>query len=203
MVARLDDEGLALTVCEAMRPYARLVGSGAGEVVTGSVHRPVGLMLAILGRYDDACTHYDAAQEVHRRSAADLWVVRTDVDHAWTLLRRGTQADREAAALLLQRSLDASRRLGMSTVAKTIERMTPAIAKRNHADARAGGLTPRELQVAALVAKGHSNRDIAKEFVLSERTIETHVQNILTKLDFSSRVEIAAWVIRNGIAADG
>ncbi len=58
------------------------------------------------------------------------------------------------------------------------------------ADARAGGLTPRELQVAALVAKGHSNRDIAKEFVLSERTIETHVQNTLTKLAFSSRVEL-------------
>ena len=58
-----------------------------------------------------------------------------------------------------------------------------------------GGLTRRERQVAALVAQGKSNRDIATELVLSERTIENHVGNILSKLEFNSRTQIAAWVV--------
>jgi non-specific serine/threonine protein kinase len=53
--------------------------------------------------------------------------------------------------------------------------------------------------VARLVARGLSNRDIAESFVLSERTVESHVQHILTKLSFTSRAEIAAWAVRTGL----
>ena len=62
-----------------------------------------------------------------------------------------------------------------------------------------GGLTRREVEVARLVAEGRSNRDIAETFVLSERTVESHVQHILTKLSFTSRAEIAAWAVRTGL----
>lgn len=55
-------------------------------------------------------------------------------------------------------------------------------------------LTRRELDVARLVAGGHSNRRIAAELVISIRTAETHVEHILTKLGFHSRSQIAAWV---------
>jgi DNA-binding CsgD family transcriptional regulator len=51
----------------------------------------------------------------------------------------------------------------------------------------AGGLTAREVQVLALVAKGETNKAIAAELVLSERTVERHVSNIFTKLGVSSR----------------
>ena len=54
-------------------------------------------------------------------------------------------------------------------------------------------LTPRELQVARLIAAGRSNKDIAAELVISQRTAENHVEHILTKLGFSSRAEVAAW----------
>ena len=46
---------------------------------------------------------------------------------------------------------------------------------------------------AGHVAGGLSNREIAERLVLSERTVETHVQHILTKLGFRSRTQIAAW----------
>ncbi|NTU82785.1 MAG: helix-turn-helix transcriptional regulator, partial [Chloroflexales bacterium] len=59
----------------------------------------------------------------------------------------------------------------------------------------AAGLTQREHEVAALVAQGRSNRAIAEALVISERTAEHHVANILAKLDFSSRAQIAAWVV--------
>jgi len=55
-------------------------------------------------------------------------------------------------------------------------------------------LTPRELQIADLVADGLSNREIAAKMVIAQRTAEGHVEHILAKLGFTSRVQIAAWV---------
>jgi DNA-binding NarL/FixJ family response regulator len=60
---------------------------------------------------------------------------------------------------------------------------------------RAQELTPREWEVAGLVAHGMSNRLIASKLVLSERTVDTHVSHILNKLGLVSRAQIAAWVV--------
>ena len=56
------------------------------------------------------------------------------------------------------------------------------------------GLSAREQEVAELVARGMTNRQIAAALVVSERTAQNHVQHILTKLGFSTRSQIAAWV---------
>jgi DNA-binding CsgD family transcriptional regulator len=55
-------------------------------------------------------------------------------------------------------------------------------------------LTPRELEVARLVAQGLTNRQVAMRLGIAERTAETHVDHILTKLDFAGRAQIAAWI---------
>lgn len=60
-------------------------------------------------------------------------------------------------------------------------------------------LTPREREVAALLLRGMSNRHIAEELVITERTAETHVCRILSKLGLDSRAQIAAWIIDNGL----
>ena len=57
-------------------------------------------------------------------------------------------------------------------------------------------LTPRERELATLIARGLSNRAIADELVISQATVARHVANMLTKLGFSSRAQIAAWVAR-------
>jgi DNA-binding CsgD family transcriptional regulator len=59
---------------------------------------------------------------------------------------------------------------------------------------RTGILSAREDDVAGLVAEGLTNREIAQRLFISERTAQNHVQHILTKLDFTSRAQIAAWV---------
>ena len=58
----------------------------------------------------------------------------------------------------------------------------------------AAPLTRRELQVARLVAGGRSNKEIAAELVIAQRTAEGHVERILAKLGFTSRAQVAAWV---------
>jgi DNA-binding NarL/FixJ family response regulator len=62
-----------------------------------------------------------------------------------------------------------------------------------------GGLTEREREVAALIAKGKSNREIADQLVVSYRTVETHVRSILSKLAFASRAQIAVWAVEIGL----
>ncbi|SFT66148.1 non-specific serine/threonine protein kinase [Actinopolyspora lacussalsi subsp. righensis] len=55
-------------------------------------------------------------------------------------------------------------------------------------------LTSREREIAQLVAQGRTNKEIAEQLVIALRTVEGHVQHILTKLDFTSRAQIAGWV---------
>jgi non-specific serine/threonine protein kinase len=62
-----------------------------------------------------------------------------------------------------------------------------------------GGLTGREREVAALIAQGKSNREIAEAMTVGVKTIETYVTRILNKLGFDSRVQIATWAIEKGI----
>jgi len=62
-----------------------------------------------------------------------------------------------------------------------------------------GGLTAREREVVVLLAQGSSNRDIAAALGVSERTVDTHVGNVLNKLGFNSRVQIAAWAVAQGL----
>jgi DNA-binding CsgD family transcriptional regulator len=74
---------------------------------------------------------------------------------------------------------------------------TPARAAKE----RFGGLTGREREVARFIARGLSNRAIADQLVLGERTVESYVGNILGKLNFTSRAQIAAWAVESGLAA--
>ena len=71
--------------------------------------------------------------------------------------------------------------------------------RRARSSGQPAGLTRREREVAGLVAAGMSNRQISEHLFVSERTAETHVQNILSKLGFNSRSQVAAWVVREGI----
>jgi predicted ATPase/DNA-binding NarL/FixJ family response regulator len=66
---------------------------------------------------------------------------------------------------------------------------------------RARTLTRRESEVAALVARGLTNRDIARQLYLSVRTVEVHVDHILAKLGFRTRTQLAAWAHQEGLLA--
>jgi DNA-binding NarL/FixJ family response regulator len=63
-------------------------------------------------------------------------------------------------------------------------------------------LTARERQVLSLLAQGRSNRELAAELNLSEKTVKTHVSSILTKLRLSDRTQAALFAVRHGLAGD-
>ncbi len=71
----------------------------------------------------------------------------------------------------------------------------------NNGQGRGTSLTDREREVLALIADGRSNREIARTLVLSEKTVKTHVSNILMKLDLADRTQAALWAVRHGIGA--
>lgn len=62
----------------------------------------------------------------------------------------------------------------------------------------ATGLTPRQLEVAALVAQGLTNRDIAERLTITERSAESHIERIRVRLGFRSRAQVAAWFVAGG-----
>ena len=63
-----------------------------------------------------------------------------------------------------------------------------------------GGLTAREVEVLALVAQGHTNRQIADRLVISERTVASHLSHMFTKLNLASRSAATAYAYENGLA---
>jgi DNA-binding NarL/FixJ family response regulator len=63
----------------------------------------------------------------------------------------------------------------------------------------AGGLTRREVDVVRLVAEGLSNQQVARRLVVSEATVKTHLNHVLSKLDVDGRPGLVAWAWRNGL----
>jgi DNA-binding NarL/FixJ family response regulator len=61
-------------------------------------------------------------------------------------------------------------------------------------------LTPRELDVLRLIARGRSNKRIALELGVSEKTVKTHVGHLLAKLDLADRTQAALYAVREGLA---
>jgi DNA-binding CsgD family transcriptional regulator len=152
-----------------------------------------------------------AAMAAHARGAVDL--ADDDTRGALPALRRASQlwqelgapyqaararvllglacralGDDDTAALELEAARDAFAELGAMPELSRVDSLT-----RGGPSADAHGLTPRELEVLRLVAAGETNKAIAAELVLSERTVDRHVSNIFAKLRVSSRAAATAY----------
>jgi DNA-binding CsgD family transcriptional regulator len=118
------------------------------------------------------------------------------LETARLMMARRRPGDARDAGTQLEIALDIARRLGMAPVETEA---TALLAE--HRRGRASPLSHREEQVAALVADGLSNRQIAARLHIAERTAENHVKNILDKLGFDTRARIAAWHARRADAS--
>jgi DNA-binding CsgD family transcriptional regulator/tetratricopeptide (TPR) repeat protein len=158
--------------------------------------------------------------------ASDAWRVLGRRLQAADALWRGAEAclargRRDEAATAAGRALGEARELGAEWLVRELEgliaraRLTVEAtgAPSSDDDAALGdgaaakdddpfGLTPRERQVLALVARGATNREIGAELFMAEKTASVHVSRILAKLDVRSRTEAAAVAHRLGLVAD-
>jgi DNA-binding NarL/FixJ family response regulator len=139
---------------------------------------------------------WDEVGQPHRRATAQL--------RQSEALTRG-RGSRAESAQLLRTALEIAQRLG----AQPLEAQVVGLARRARLDLGAAeqrngtsvlDVTPRELDVLRLVARGRTNRQIGETLFISEKTASVHVTNLLRKLGVGSRVEAAAIAVRSGVA---
>jgi len=143
-----------------------------------------------------------AVEGLRERAGLGIWPVRRELEHRLAAAVRDAfsqRPDQLAAACATGRGMNLE--------------STAALALAEHAAASSaplsGGvepsstsqLTAREQQVAGLIATGKTSKEIADALVITERTADTHAAHIRDKLGLRSRAEIAAWVVRNGLAS--
>ena len=163
-----------------------------------------GQALAALGRYDEAEETLHAAL----RGARDrgmrpvAWRVHRTLGRLCTLLGRRDDAGQEfqrARVIVEELAATLPDDLRVGFLSQVAASMPAHRAQRTQTSKAGTFLTARERDVAVLVARGLSNRDVARALFIGERTVETHVGNILGKLGFGSRAQIAVWAVEAGL----
>jgi len=163
--------------------------AGAGNAsYFGPVELHLGRAAAYLERWDASEADLRAAAAQCRAIGAVGFAVESECELAHVLVRLG---DRQGGLTLALRVEAEATRLGMAPWASRAAAVSRALGVSGSV---AGALSQREREVAELVAQGKTNRSIASALFVSERTAQTHVQHILSKLGFSNRSQIASWI---------
>jgi len=163
--------------------------------------------LLMLGQSEMALGLLEDAAEAVRQSGlkALLWRILINLGKVHLLSGRRTQAEasldaaRHLIETLADKLSDEVLRAQFLTRAHRLIPAEPPLTPRQAARLAYDGLTEREREIAVLIAEGKSSREIAEQLTLSKRTVDAHTANILAKLDFSSRIQIARWVVEKGL----
>lgn len=177
--------GLVYDQLATFRPYPGALGTPTAYF-SGTVSRDLGRLALTAGREAQAEELWREALVRNRALGARPFVALTCLDLA--ALRRDAGALGEAADLA-RTALEIADELDMPGPHAAARRLADGIAARRHGT---DPLTPRERQITRLVVRARTNRQIAEELVISERTVESHVRNVLAKLGFANRTELVA-----------
>ncbi len=195
--AALGDEAMAALLYPELEPF---VGENVmiGHLVAcyGSADRYLGMLAATLGEAERAEEHFERALELNREMEARTWLAHTAYEYGRFLRGRGGRAAARADALLGEGATLAGE-IGMAGLLAKIGRLGVS----RPAAGLPAGLSPREAQILALVARGLSNREIGVELSISEHTAANHIRSILRKTECANRTEAASFAHRHGIAS--
>jgi len=168
---------------------------GHGVACYGSADRYLGMLAATFHEEELAVRHFEAALELNRRMGTLTWLAHTAYEYGRLLTARNDAEDRTRAAQLLAEGAGLAERIGLPTLSARIAAL--------HAPFRAAalpdGLSPREVEILRLVARGLSNRDIGSELIISEHTAANHVRSILRKTGCANRTEAASYAHSRGL----
>jgi DNA-binding NarL/FixJ family response regulator len=152
------------------------------------------MLASLLGDADRAEAHFEQAMELNRRMEAWTWVAHTAYEYARSLLTHRPER-REAAEALVGEGVELAERIGMPTLLSRLQGLAVPSAPAALPD----GLSPREAQILALVARGLSNREIGEALTISEHTAANHIRSILRKTGCANRTEAASYAHRRGL----
>jgi DNA-binding CsgD family transcriptional regulator/tetratricopeptide (TPR) repeat protein len=194
--AWLGDVDGAAVAYELLRPWAAYFAANGSGVVAlgGSVELALGCLAATLGKPDRAIRHLHTAIEANRRAGMAPFEAEARFELARVLGARSPSERSEALVLATDAERTAAE-LGMQPLREKAQVLAESLRVPSSDTARSG-LSRREDEVAALIGRGLTNRQIADVLHLSERTVESHVQHILTKLGLQNRSQVASWVTR-------
>jgi DNA-binding CsgD family transcriptional regulator len=198
LTAEFGPSATAEHAAAALRLYPDLfVTGGAGAIlVSGSVRTFLGIAAAAAGRPDDAVRELRLGIAADDQAGTPPFAALTRFELAKVLARRRRPGDVEETSALAASVAATAGQLGMAPLRARAD----ALAASLRGD-MPGPLTRREREVAAHVAQGLTNKQIAALMHISERTAESHVQHILGKLGLANRTHIATWS-RDGLRAD-
>ncbi len=187
-----DDDGAGAAAKESLEVRARLEDEQFAVVLS------LESLAWVAGRQ-----HRDQRAATLIGASTRMWrAMHTSLSASTSLNAFHEQTVSAVRARLGHRAYDTAMRQGVAlstleAVAVALERPGTGSAAPAPAPRSSGGdfgLTRREREVAALIAEGLSNREIAARLVVAQRTAEGHVENILSKLGFSSRAQVAGWL---------
>ena len=182
---QLRDRVAADSIYEVLRQRSGTnLLSGHFINVFGSADRYLGMLAAVLGR--DARDHFEAAIEMDACMGSTHHRAESRARYAEYL--RSSHPDQ--AEVLAQAALETARLMGSSRIQRIAQPSSPKVDSM---------LTPRELEVLELVARGHSNRDVARELFISGNTAANHVRNILIKTGCENRTQAARFASDRGL----
>jgi DNA-binding CsgD family transcriptional regulator len=169
-----------------------------------------GETLMALGQLEEAGQSLEQAKQgaEQRETLPLLWQIHCKLGWLYKEQKDHEKAEMEfASARRVLHNLEANiqdEQLRAGFIPKAFETLPQMgkISRRQSEAEQFGGLTPRERDVTRWLSQGKSNREIAKGLVLSERTVENHVGNILKKLGFDSRAQIAVWAVEKGLGEE-
>jgi DNA-binding CsgD family transcriptional regulator len=181
-----------------------LIERAATRLTQARLEDARGVMAVYEGRHRDAVDFFRQAIVLWHGMECPYEEAKSRLRRAESLLLGGDATVREEARGELFAAHGAFQRLGAAPNAAAAERAMRrhglAPRPRNGAG-RGGTLSPRERDVLTLIVRGCSNREIAAELFISQKTTEIHVGNILAKMGCSSRTQAAALAIARGLVA--
>ena len=160
--------------------------------------RVLGLLAQTMGGMEDAVVHFEDSLAFCRKAGARPELAWTCHDYADVLLQRDNPGDHTRATSLLGESFAISSELGMRPLMERATALNERVESRPiRTPTYPGGLTQRHVEIIRLIAQGKTNREIADQLVLSERTVQRHVTNLYAKIGVRNRAEATAFALRS------
>ncbi len=199
-LAHVTEAAIWLGDRERLARYVPKLRAFAGQFHDLSIDRQLGQIETLNANYERAEAHLSTAAEAVAREQIVWEMTRVAEAQADLALARSGRDGVAAARERLEYAMTIASRAGNASEQRRLQQRLAELSGDRSIDPTPGGLSRRELEVIRLIAAGKSNREIAGDLFISEKTVINHVTHILNKISVDNRAAAAAFAVRNQLA---